>query len=270
MPQINAKGEIKKRPIISIHAPGGFGKTRAAATASKYFVTQDPVTKMVHLGDVLWLQFDVDGLSSLHSVGLDPDYHDFSDQPIDAPLYLAKVLQQLKDIAKAPTTAGYYCVVVDTLTTLSRYLETYYLAKEKDARLAYGRAGNDFRNFLLHLRAIPLRQVWLMHTKAFVEAVSTDAESEKNKQNTLLPGDYRLKLGLTYALADTVRTMSSLIVGVDVDDRTGKRSLITKSDGLYETKNRYDGIIKDREAVNLRDIFERIDTHIENLEGDSK
>ena len=132
MPQLNTKpgAEPKSFPIITIHSPGGLGKTRAAGTASAKYAIQSPVEKLVHLDDLLWLQFDVDGIRSLQSLGMEPDYLDFSDQPVDAPVWLAGVLETLKKWAPEVKKKGYYAIVTDTLTTVTRYLETYHLSIE--------------------------------------------------------------------------------------------------------------------------------------------
>ncbi len=273
MPNLNPRTDGKEYPAILIHGPSGSGKTRAAATASAFHALRPKAarTEMVNLTDMLWLLFDKDGLQSVQSQGMDPHYYDFSYMVPDLPSWLNAVNGHLDDAKAHVGKLGIQYVIVDTLSSICDYFDTYFLGSStvKDPRLAYNASLQCFRNLLLKLRALPCNQIWLCHSRsAFVDPGQISAQQKAVREATL-PGECRVDLALTNGWRQVVRPLTNLTMGLDVEDSGSKatRFFITQPGGDYYVKNRYDDLLLPKEPVDLRSIFGRITAFENNLKG---
>jgi hypothetical protein len=265
MPNLNPRTEGREFPVICIHGPSGSGKTRAAATVSAHHKLRPKAerTSMIELTDVLWFLFDKDGLQSLQSQAMEPLYYDFSYMPPEVPKWLVAVYSRLEEARAKIPELGVQYVVIDTLSSLCTYLDSYYLSSGniKDPRLAYGESQKRFREILLHLRALPCAQIWLCHSRSAYIDPDKVTDLQKAQRQASKPGEYPVDLGLTRGWADIVRPIPNLTMGLDVEnpDTTAKRYFITSAGGDYYVKNRYDDLLQPKEPVDLRAIFQRID-----------
>lgn len=268
---LNPRTDGREFPVICIHGPSGSGKTRAAATASVHHKirTKPDRTDLIELTDVLWLLFDKDGLQSIQSQGMEPAYYDFSYMPLELPKWVSAVYGKLDEAKARIAELGIKYVVVDTLSTLNSYFDSYYLATSgaKDPRLAYGSSLQGFRSLLLHLRALPCSQIWLCHSRSAYVDPDRISDQQKAQKQASVPGEYPVDLGLTRGWADIVRTVPNLTMGLEVETKGTKevRHFVTNGGSGFYTKNRYDDLLQPQEAVDLRGIFDRIAAFDNNL-----
>lgn len=272
MPNLNPRTEGKEYPIWIIHGPSGSGKTRAAATAStKHLVRpREDRKSLIELNDMLWLLFDKDGLQSLQSVGLEPLYYDFSFMVPELPKWQNSVYTRLEEARHKIESAGIKYVVVDTLSSICDYFDTYFLgsASAKDPRLAYNASLQAFKQLLLKLRALPCPQIWLCHSRSAYLDPDKMSDQQKASRAAAFPGEYDVDLALTNGWRQTIRGLSNLTVGLDVAD-DGKRFFITSEQvrvtPRWYVKNRYADLLQPREPVDLCNIFSRIAEFENNL-----
>lgn len=268
MPSLTPKTDGKEYAITLIHGPSGSGKTRAAATASEHFSIRPLAerTSMVELSDLLWLQFDKDGIQTLQSLGLEPYYCDFSQMPTADKLatWIMGVTSKLDEVRKVVVEKNIKYVVVDTISALAEYLECCLVSGAKDPRQGFYAAQNAMRALLLSLRQLQCRQIWLCHSKTAFSSV--ESEEQKARKEAALPGEYKVDLGLTYGMATTLRKHFSLVMGLDADAKSGKREFVTsESNGVYYAKSRYADLLAAREPADLKSIFDRIETFEQKL-----
>lgn len=223
---------------------------------------------MIELSDVLWLLFDKDGLQSLQIQGMEPHYYDFSYMPPEAPMWLVNLQAKLAEARTLIPKLGVKYVVVDTLSSICTYMDSYYLASAgKDPRLAYGDSQKRFREILLHLRALPCFQIWLCHSRSAYVDPDKITMQQKAQREASLPGECQVDLGLTRGWAEIVRPITNLTMGLDVEIAGSKatRYFITQPGGPYYVKNRYDDLLAPKEPVDLHAIFDRIEQFESNL-----
>lgn len=267
---LNPRTEGKEYPIIAIHGPSGSGKTRAAATISQFHQlrSKDERGQLIELNDVLWLLFDRDGLQSLQSQGMEPAYYDFSVMTTDLPNWQMRVEAKLDEALDFVRRGEIKYMVIDTLSTLCEYYDTYHLGKQADARRAYGESLIKFKSLMLKLKAFPTPQIWLVHSKsAWVDAEKATDQQKAGRVATM-PGEFDVDYALTAGWKAYVRHIPNLAMGLSVDDNE-KRFLITSNVGndgpRWYFKNRYDDLLKPKEDVNLRTIMQRINDFDSNL-----
>lgn len=277
MPNLNPRTDGKEYPIWCIHGPSGSGKTRAAATASIHHTlrAKEERNKLITLGDMMWLQFDKDGLQSLRSQGLDPYFYDFSLMPTHLPDWLNAVTERMKEAKQKVKDLAIEYVVLDTLSTICDYFDTYFLGNSqvKDPRLAYNVSLQAFRNMMLQLRSFPCAQIWLCHSRsAFVDSSAKANEAQRITREASLPGECKIDFALTNGWKQVVRPATNLTMGLDVEETgsaSATRYFITRPGGDWYVKNRYDDLLLPKEPVNLRSIIERIDAFENQLKKDN-
>lgn len=268
MPSLTPKAEGREYPITLIHGPSGSGKTRVAATASAQFQLRPTAERnsLIELTDLVWLQFDKDGIQTLQSLGLEPYYCDFSQMPTADRMatWVVAVTSKLEEVKKLIVEKDIKYVVVDTISALAEYLECCLVPTAKDPRQGFYAAQNTMRALLLSLRQLPCRQIWLSHSKTAYNGQET--EEQKARKEAALPGEYKVDLGLTYGMATTLRKHFSLVMGLDADAKTGKRELVTsENNGMYYAKSRYGDLLQPREPADLRQVFNKIEAFEQKL-----
>lgn len=271
MPNLNEKTSAKKYPITVVYGPSGSGKTRLVGTSSVHYKERalKDRTSMIDLTDVLVLQFDKDGIQTLQSLGMEPLYYDFSNLPPAEKVmtWVAGLFATIENAKKVIAERNIKYVVVDTLSSLTTYLESCMVPAAKDPRQGYFAAQNVTRSIVLALGQLPCPQVWLSHSKNIVSAVET--EEGKARKEASLPGEFKTDLALTYGMIIALRRHFSNVFFLDSDVKTGKRELITDEKnglGVY-VKNRYPDLFSSREPANLRMLFEKIEAFEKQLAG---
>lgn len=271
MPQINETA-AKPETIIMIHAPAGSGKSTIGGSLSKHFVARPVVerTSQIILSDLLWLQLDRDGLKVLQALGLEPHFYELSARPEDAAMFVSALLKKLDEVPSKMKELGCEYLVVDTLTSLAMYLDSFYLAKDAlsakpNIQRAHGTSQAVFRQIVGKLVALPCKQLWLSHSRsAYINEDSHDASTEAALARTkaMRPGNYDVTPGFTPGNMAFLQNIPSLILAIEAA-ADGKRSIIT-SEGLgYYTKNRLGSLLAPREQPNLRKLVNKIEA-IEN------
>lgn len=265
MPNLNPRTDGKEYPVWIIHGPSGSGKTRAAATASEYHEIRPKEQRkdMITLKDMVWLSFDKDGLQSLQSQGMEPHYYDFSYMvPELVAKWLPAVYSRLEEVRGRIEELGCKYIVVDTLSSVCDYFDTYYLghADVRDPRLAYNASLLTFRQLLLKLRALPCQQIWLSHSRSAWVDDKKATDQQRAARAATLPGEYDVDMALTNGWKQVIRGASNLTMGLDVQDDGSRILLTSERNGptRWYVKNRYDDLLSPRETVNLRSIFARI------------
>lgn len=265
MPNLNPKTDGREYPVWIIHGPSGSGKTRAAATASAFHKLRPKSERdnLIELEDMMWLQFDKDGLQSLRSMGMEPLFYDFSYMVPELPKWQAAVYLRL-DEARAKVASGVKYVVIDTLSTICEYFDAYFLgsANVKDPRLAYNQSLQAFRQLMLHLRALPCAQIWLCHSRSAWVDPDKVSDQQKASRAAAMPGEYDIDLALTNGWKQCIRGQSNLTMGLDVEDNRQRYFITSESQQghgpRWYVKNRYDDLLQPREPIDLKSIFDRI------------
>lgn len=277
MPNLNPKTDGRNFPIIAIHGPSGSGKTRAAATASQYHRLRDLGDRkdVIELKDMLWLQFDKDGLQSLRIHAMEPYFYDFSELTENLPQWINAVRTRLREAAHRMRSneISVKYVVIDTLSSINDYFDTYHIgnARTSDIRQAYYASLLDFKQLMVSVRALPATQIWLCHSKSIYfdpDKVKEDQRLQQQAQRVAtMPNDYDIDFSLTQSWSKYVKPLVNLTMGLDVDDK-GHRYFITsetKTGPKWYAKNRYDDALHHREPVDLRAMFARIESFEANL-----
>lgn len=262
MPQESAPAKLAENDITLIHAPAGAGKTYVAGSASAYFEVRPPDQRknLITLEDMFWIQFDRGGLQTLHSLGVDPYYYDFSARPMDGAAWIVAVADKLtKELPGLLQKRNSKILVVDTVSAMSDYLNLYFLSGTKNAQLGYGRAQAAFFQLLWMLQAIKLPQVWLCHSQSAFVADTDPTAAQRNVQHKATRAfDYQIDLDLVRKVADKMRSIPNLVTFVTADAQNKKRYFELKEGGDAYVKNRYGSLLPDRMEANLQVLWAKI------------
>jgi hypothetical protein len=262
MPLENEARKDKEYPIICVHGAAGNGKTLVGGTLSRSFVMRPPAerTSLITLEDLYYLQFDKDGVQTLHSAGLDPYYADYSNLPWEAASWIVGFKAALDKLPKRLAELNTKYLIVDAVSTLATYLDVYFVATAPggNAQLGYGRSAIVFKELMTRIKSLPVAQVWLCHSRsAFVDDKAADKEAQTAQNLATKPGDFDVDLDLVKGNAKWFRTIPSLTVALTVEP-DGKRLLVTEPGHGFYTKNRFGSLIKAKEEPDLRAILNKV------------
>ena len=110
-----ADAQPVKRRIITLLGAPKTGKTVCAATASAHYPDKVPAPKKTYLKDMVWLQFDTNGVESLRQFNVYPYLIDLAGLTELKALQPA-VQQALQEVKKGIAEGGIRWVVVDSVT----------------------------------------------------------------------------------------------------------------------------------------------------------
>lgn len=262
------------RGDIAIHAPPAFGKSFLAATASQFWPGAEALgTRAVSLDDVVWCAVDrgaVDGLLV---------------QRVEIP-YLIDVRGLCEDFGAGKGTEhanslvrscvdahpDIRLVVWDTVSELDK---VWQVGLE-------GEGGSDdsqwlFRKLLArhrshysaaHKAAAGRRIVWLAHSVALQEGRKDAPKSfEAGRRATRLPGGAEIKLDATGQGHHLYINNASLVATIVLEEQKGRAPVRWMSSGgtTFETKNRLQGLIGEKEPFDLRGVFQRVDARLAEI-----
>lgn len=269
----------------AIVGPPGVGKTVCAASASVHFPhgkyprrkrSTDPMPELVTLSDVLHIGFDDGACEPLTADMIDLPSVDFQEYLADSasagthgPNPEKALALLMRDVRKyVAETPECKIVIADTLTSLDRTLVTYYgnvwSGHARELQKQYGDVLRVHRKFHTDLKALGVRIVYCVHSKAaFIEdgankqkqeqqakAVSADVNMPtivpaiSGQSSTMYIGDCALELFMRRKQDPRTKQLSYMV------------ATVTTNDGC-EAKTRYP-VLDDSEPANLAGIFEKI------------
>lgn len=253
-------------PIIGLLGAPGSGKTHLAGTLIPQFreavKAKKPHVPTVKVDDVWWLQFDRAGSDTLRSYGVEPAIKDVSVPPTAlvnlfegsssvaaASLNekrlawlrrVSAIVTELRDEAKAGRCR---LVVVDSMTAFTNMVTDSFLAEEMivdkfDRYRAYRQANAAIGQIVNVLRAIPVPQLWLLHTRT----AYTQDTVEQQEDAARRPLKHTIEIDVQRGVQKAIEPVPSLMLGAKLEsDQRGNVSyhLVTKPDGTYPIKNRW-------------------------------
>lgn len=261
---------------IAIHAPPAFGKSFLAATASAHWPKERLGTQAVSLSDVIWCAVDrgaVDGLLM---------------SKVNVP-YLIDVRSLCEDFGAAKGTEhantlveatikenpDVRVVVWDTISELDKVwqVELERTGGDEDSQWLYRKLLSRHRSHYssAHKAALGRRVLWLAHSAAITEARRDAPKSvEAQRRATRLPGGAEIKLDATGKGHDLYINNASLVLTIVIEEAKGKptQRFVTSGGTSFETKNRLQGLVKDRDVFDLSELGNRVDSRLGEIRAE--
>lgn len=265
------------RGDIAIHAPPAFGKSFLAATASKAWPGAELGQKAVALDDVIWCAVDrgaVDGLLMsrveipylIDVRGLCEDFGAGKGTEHANSLVRQVMAERGSDIR---------VVVWDTISELDKVWQVGLDAEggADDSTWLYRKLLARHRSHYnaAHKAAGKARILWLAHSVALSEARKDAPKSfEASRRATRLPGGAEIKLDATGQGHHLYINNASLVGTILLEEQKGKAPVRWLSSGgtQFETKNRLQGLIGEREPFDLQAVFSRVDTRLAEIRAE--
>jgi len=307
-PKVTATNSVFQQPnqievdfdtiSIMVHGPVGGGKTTFAFSISKYFPKDFPRkkgSKTIVLKDTIQVGIDNGSIDGLLAQGIKPGY--FVNLPRLLAPYSKKELQQpeaqrrpqASDIMDAidMVVDGIYDiiesdpevenVVIDTVSRLDKYMLNHWRRPENmpktqagknDTRGMYGELLISHQNFESEIMCLPIRKIFLAHTKA----TSGDGNEETKNRRALQDGTQKVEAvpAITGQGGDGYIQDSSLEVVIKPDiapSRSGGKKIktyyaytdVVDASGVsMRTKNRFEEALDFREPAHLGKIMQKI------------
>lgn len=268
------------RYIIIVHGPRGAGKTRLAATASKYWPGKVPAAKPVHLKDMLWLSMDAGATDTMGELGVDADCMELTGLLNDQRLWkdagwvqrptmlqvLNLMTQEAIDFCQGDPDRT---VVVDTISTMDRHLNTYAKERTVNSTNKYAKYNvmlEVHSQFHERLKFGCRRIIYLCHSKA----MSEDANTAQKKKNlaTKSPGLPDIIPSITGQGADVYINDASLELSILANSRLNgnkkgiERTVYPLQNLGFEAKSRFELSLNQEEKPHLGKIFNKIRKNI--------
>lgn len=243
---------------ILLYGPPGHGKTVAAATASQHCPDTLPAGKSTSLDDMLWLQFDRGGVSSLTPHNLSVDVLDLSGESDWRKI--RKLLPEVVQVVNTKVKEGLEWVVVDTLTSMDAVLVS--TAKEEfDVRAtmqAWGYVLQEHARFYDMLRSLPVSLLLLCHAKSIIPA-DEDLDT-KTKRKAAGTDTSTMAPAISGSAVNRYIANSSYVWAVQAKPIRGKTEreykILPYPANGFATKSRYNGWDAE-EPANIKKLFEK-------------
>lgn len=239
--------------------PAKSGKTTCAATISEYFPEKVPAAKKTYLKDMVWCQFDTNGVETLRQLGTIPYIYDFSSEINYGKLKLG-IKTMCEDLKKA-VAEGVKYLVIDTITALDAVLLNHMRIQYPDPKFTgvlYNQLLGTHMDFALQLKQLPLTIIVIAHTKVNgMGSMSDDKELNMRKRASGLPGQSDIVAEISGKAANFYKGSSDLICPVlQIQD---KYWLLPYGGYGFEGGGRFPpNVLEEKEPANLRKLLDKI------------
>lgn len=165
-------------------------------------------------------------------------------------------------------------VVWDTVSELDKLWHTELESRgDEDGQFVFRKLLSKHRSNYsrAHKAAGSARVLWLAHSAAVGEARPNAPKSiEAQKRATRLPGGAEIKLAVTGQGHDLYINNASLVLSIVLEERKGFPPVrsVTSGGTTFETKNRLQGLVGDREPFDLNAIHSRVDARLEEIRAE--
>lgn len=255
---------------FGFHGPIGSGKTTFACSVSEGYPDDFPsqiiapdAEPIYNCTDVGFLSFDAGSVVGFKRRGIRVKNFDCVEFMTKPDVYKAHFkyppspLQTAQHGLNRLLSEGVKWLVVDTVSALDQALISYWfksMSDEKDPRKVWGMIGNNHAAFSEEVMKLPTGLILLFHSKAVEEAKDDNADA---KQETLSTANRGQICPQVSGQSKAMYLKNLNILGAVVSKKK-VREIITGGSRRYETKNRFEGVIEDREFPHFRKMLRKV------------
>lgn len=270
----------------SLYGQFGSGKTRTAATLSKYFPQTVPAPEPVILHDMVWVAAE-DGLATLAALNIHPKYVlnmiEMQQRSSDGAT-AADALQAADWIEKELTyirnnDPEVDICVVDTVTAFNASIVDAWFAKDEKTNVetsgkpnpqrTWGKIGSTCNGFFNHIQILGFKSVWLAHPgenqdllvsqQSKIESSVQESRSASNIARTSIHGG-PIEMAMQGGFRKTVNGSVDINFWLTMETKNGKTRRVLKhlGDSMAGGKSRFEHILADSEEPNLLAIETKI------------
>ncbi len=264
---------IKERPpSFLFYGPTKVGKTRLATTGSKHW-NGEAFAPGQELDDMLWIEFDTDGLNTLRedmNVTV-PNFiswqHMMAERENNVENALLLVSGLVREIL---SDCDISYIVIDTLSTLDTEIYSWCMGAEEEkaktnvnTQRAYGAMMNLHRRFFNSINPHSVGKIWLCHTQ--VKSIDTmQGAAKKNAQLVKAAQGNELASVLPLITGNKTPEMykgaCSLVAPVlkkTAGDGTEKRIVYTRKRD-YDSGSHWESKLDPEEPPDIRRILKKV------------